>query len=401
MKEIFGTRLRVLVRTLLFSQSDKSTKRKNRRIPFQFSIIPKPLGMGFDMTIDGLSTPALVLDINLLKANAEAMRKLLEGTSLKLRPHYKSHKCAALAAWQMKLGAVGMTCAKLGEAEDLCDAGIEDILIANQISDPVKIHRLADLAGNCRLTVCVDNAENIDRLSAAASASRTILHCLVEYDIGMGRCGVVTQEEVLTLTKQIMDSRNLVFDGIQAYAGHVSHVEDGKLRKRMTAENHEKLRSLLKYLEKEGIDVHTVSGGSTGTAEIKATEGLYTELQAGSYLFMDAVYRKLSLPFVNSLFLLTSVVSRREGLTVVDAGVKTCGIDQGMPVPLNGTAVEIVASEEHFQLHSYTGSENVGEKLLLIPSHCCSTVNLHDKIYLVDGNKVLYRLPITGRCIGR
>ena len=137
------------------------------------------------------------------------------------------------------------------------------------------------------------------------------------------------------------------------------------------------------------------------TAEIKALEGLYTELQAGSYLFMDATYRNLSLPFKNSLFILTTVVSCREGLTVVDAGVKTCGIDQGMPAPINGEVGEIVASEEHFQLHDYTIKTNVGEKMLLVPAHCCSTVNLHDKIYLIDGDKVIARIPVTARGIGR
>ena len=155
------------------------------------------------------------------------------------------------------------------------------------------------------------------------------------------------------------------------------------------------------YLEENGIRVKTVSGGSTGTAQIKAAEGLYTELQAGSYLFMDSTYRTLSLPFENSLFLLTTVVSQRNGLTVVDAGVKTCGIDQGMPALAEGHAEHIVASEEHFQIHGYSAEKAVGDKLRLIPGHCCSTMNLHDKLYLVDGEKVVDRIPITARKIGR
>ena len=163
------------------------------------------------MKISGLSTPALIVDVNILKANAEKMKALLASSNLRLRPHYKSHKCAALAKWQIRQGAIGMTCAKLSEAEDLCDAGIEDILIANQIVDPVKIRRLADLAGNCRLTVCVDSIANIDALSAAAANSGTTIYCLVEYDIGMERCGVVTKEEGLTLAKHIQACDNLVF----------------------------------------------------------------------------------------------------------------------------------------------------------------------------------------------
>ncbi len=353
------------------------------------------------MKVSGLSTPALVLDVNILKANMDAMKNLLKGSTLKLRPHYKSHKCAQIAKWQIENGAIGMTCAKLSEAEDLCDAGIEDILIANQIVSPEKIRRLGDLANNCRLTVCVDNIENVNALSVAAKNSGSIIYCLVEFDIGMNRCGVTKKDEVLALIKHISKCDNLVFEGLQAYAGHVSHVEDISARKEMTSANYDKLKELLSYLKENNVEVKTVSGGSTGTAEIKAVEGLYTELQAGSYLFMDATYRNLSLPFKNSLFILTTVVSKRDGLTVVDAGVKTCGVDQGMPALYDGTATEIVASEEHFQLHNYTKNVNVGEKMLLVPAHCCSTVNLHDKIYVVDNNKVIDRILITAKGIGR
>lgn len=329
------------------------------------------------------------------------MDRILENSTLKLRPHYKSHKCAALAKWQIKNGAIGMTCAKLSEAEDLCDIGIGDILIANQVVDPAKVRKLADLARNCRLTVCVDDTENISALSLAAKNCGSVIHCLIEYDIGMERCGVTKKEEVLGLVKHILSCDNLVFDGLQAYAGHISHIEDINTRKKMTAGNYNKLKELISYLKDNGIEVKTVSGGSTGTSEIKAAEGLYTELQAGSYLFMDSTYRSLSLPFKNSLFVLTTVVSKREGLTVVDAGVKTCGVDQGMPALYNGQAGEIVASEEHFQLHNYTEKCEVGEKIRLIPAHCCSTVNLHDKIYLVDGDEVVDRILVTAKGIGR
>lgn len=353
------------------------------------------------MKISGLNTPALIVDVNILKENMEAMKNLLANTSLSLRPHYKSHKCASIAKWQIENGAVGMTCAKVSEAEDLCDTGIEDILIANQIVDPQKVRRVAELACNCRLTVCVDNIDNINLLNASAKECGSTVHCLIEYDIGMQRCGVIKKEEVLALAKHILSCENLAFDGLQVYAGHISHVEDIDTRKKMTGENYKKIKELISYLNDNGIKVETVSGGSTGTAEIKAVEGLYTELQAGSYLFMDATYRTLDLPFKNSLFLLTTVVSSREGLTVVDAGVKTCGVDQGMPHTYVGETSEIVASEEHFQLHNYTEETKVGDKMLLIPAHCCSTVNLHDKIYLVDGDKVVDRISVTARGIGR
>lgn len=353
------------------------------------------------MLVERLETPALIVEEKTFLKNAETMKKLLEGTSLTLRPHYKSHKCAAIARMQVKNGAKGMTCAKLSEALDLADAGIEDILIANQIVEPRKISRLAQLAGDCRLTVCVDDTENIAALSRAAKEAGTIIHCLIEFDIGMERCGVTEIADVLKLAECIGSKSHLRFDGIQAYAGHISHVVDLAERKTMTDANYKKLRELLATLDSKGMHAETVSGGSTGTAQIKAAEGLYTELQAGSYLFMDATYATLGLPFENSLFVLSSVVSRRGDLTVVDAGVKTCGVDQGMPVVRGGEVREIVASEEHFQLHGLSTPAQRGDKLLLIPGHCCSTINLHDKLYFVDDGRVVDRIAVSGRGYGK
>lgn len=353
------------------------------------------------MQYERIETPALIVDGEILDRNIEAMKKILEGTKLGLRPHYKSHKCSALAKLQMENGAVGMTCAKMCELEDLVDSGVEDVLVANQITDKRKISRLAQLALDCRITVCVDSEENVCDLSDAAVFSGSVIHCLVEYDIGMERCGVTEEEDVLRLAKSIIAAPNLEFEGLQAYAGHISHVVDKKEREQMTKANYQKLKQLIGKLQINGIEVKTVSGGSTGTAEIKAMEGIYTELQAGSYLFMDNTYRDLKLPFENSLFVLSRVVSTRDGLAVLDAGVKTCGVDQGMPGIVGCTAGEIVASEEHFQIHDPSVQLNVGDVVKLVPGHCCSTVNLHDKIYLIKNGKVADRLFVTARGCGR
>ena len=149
--------------------------------------------------------------MKILFENIQAMNTLLEGKNVKLRPHYKSHKCDYLAHLQIQNGAKGMTCAKLSEAIDLADTGIEDILIANQIVDAKKIRRLADLAGDCRLTVCVDDIDNIKMLSDAAVIAGNTIYCLVEYEIGMKRCGVTSKEEVLELAELIGKSKNLSF----------------------------------------------------------------------------------------------------------------------------------------------------------------------------------------------
>ncbi len=353
------------------------------------------------MNINNLETPALVLDAKTFSENIEAMKEILAGSTLKLRPHYKSHKCSLLAHLQIKDGAKGMTCAKLSEAIDLADSGIEDILIANQITDDKKIRRLADLAGDCHLTVCVDNIINVEKLAEAARNAGNVIYCYIEFEIGMERCGVKTKEEVLFLAKAISEKTHLRYAGIQAYAGHISHEVSEEERKKLTLENAGKIKELVSFLKENGIETENISGGSTGTAMIKAKDSLYTELQAGSYLFMDATYKDLNLPFKNSLFVLTTVVSKNNGLTVVDAGVKTCGVDQGMPEIVGNKAEKIVASEEHFQLHGLKEKVAIGDKMLLIPGHCCSTVNLHDKIYIMADGKIVDRIIITGKGTGR
>lgn len=349
------------------------------------------------MRIEDIETPALIIDEGILKENMKRMEALLSGGTLALRPHYKSHKCADLALRQIRAGAKGMTCAKLSEAEDLADAGVEDILIANQITDPAKCARAARLAGICRLTVCVDSVENIRALSREAVHAHTVIHCYIEYDIGMRRCGVATHEEVLALAKEIENAEGLSFDGIQAYAGHISHEADTESRRAFVEQNGKDLRALLAKLKEAGTPAKELSGGSTGTSREKREEGLYTELQAGSYLFMDATYRALDVPFENSLFILSSVVSVSERRAVVDAGVKSCGMDQGAPAPLGFSVREIGVNEEHFVLWEPSVSLSLGERVRLIPGHCCSTVNLYDKIYLVENGTVTGRLFVTAR----
>ena len=181
------------------------------------------------MNINNIPTPALIVDKAIFDRNAKKMSELLSSSSLSLRPHYKSHKCPAIARLQMQHGAAGITCAKLGEALDLCEAGISNIVIANQIVQQEKLPVLAALSTRCRLTVCADHAENVLALERAVAEVDGKLHVLVEYDVGMGRCGVSTAREVLALGKRIEAQPHLVFEGIQAYAGHLSHEEVYKI----------------------------------------------------------------------------------------------------------------------------------------------------------------------------
>ena len=354
------------------------------------------------MKIFEIETPAVIVDFDVMRANSDKMMSAINASKAKLRPHFKSHKCTEIVKFQMANGAKGVTCAKLSEAEVLVRSGAtNDILIANQIVEPSKIARLAELAKECALTVCVDDADNVRALSTAAVNAGATIGVLIEYEIGMQRCGVLNEEEFYALYEVIASCPALVFRGIQAYAGHNSHEVDEKTRLAVTEANNARLTSLIDYLNSKGVKVEIVSGASTGTAMIKMNGGIYNEIQAGSYLFLDDCYNKLGLSFENSLFVLTTVVSVKDGLAVVDAGVKTVGVDQGLPTFKGITCTEIVASEEHFQLHNPDKKLKIGDKILLVPGHCCSTNNLHDKIYAVSGEDVVAVWSVDGRGIGR
>lgn len=357
------------------------------------------------MRITELETPSLVVDREKLDANFEAVDALLRDTCVRMRPHYKSHKCSMLAHEQMEAGAVGMTCAKLSEAEDLVYSGIGDILIANQIVELTKITRLAELAKKCRLTVCVDSEENAEMLSQAAVNANSTICCLVEYEIGMRRCGVTTVEEYVRLATKISALPNLQYMGVQAYAGYASHIVSAQERKTVTEANLNKVRELVNCLKNNGLNVQIVSGASTGTCGIVALSDVYTEMQAGSYLFMDSTYNKLGLPFVNSLFVLSTVISKREGIAILDVGAKGLGTDQNLPeiVKTDGTPVtgEFVLNEEHLKVYNASAELRIGEKVFVIPGHCCTTVNLYNELYFFKGDRIVNRYAITARGCSR
>ncbi len=348
------------------------------------------------MLVSQLETPALVIDLDVLVRNQKRIMDLLRPLGVALRPHYKSHKSTAIAHMQVELGAKGITCAKLSEAEDLILSGIQDVLIANQVVEPAKIMRLGYLAGCCKLSVCVDTLENIAALEAAAAAFGNKLHCLVEYEVGMRRCGVATPEEALALAQAILAAPHLSFMGIQAYAGQLSHEEDFSVRSREAARIEARLSELLAFLRAHGVEVQEVSGASTGTAELRRAGTVYTEVQAGTYLFMDAAYDRVGAGFAHSLTLLSTVVSADSGRIVCDAGLKTLGVDQGKPVFPNFPNAEVDMSEEHCT--AYCSNQcRVGEKLSLIPGHCCTTINLFDALYLARDGHVVDRIPVTSR----
>lgn len=344
-----------------------------------------------------IKTPALMLDMDVFERNMRRMREFTESIGVKLRPHYKSHKSPDIAHIQVKNGAIGMCCAKLDEAEDLILAGIEDVLIANQVVEPGKIAKLADLARCCRLAVCVDHAANIRNLEAAAALIGSRIHCLVEFDIGMNRCGVHSHEEFLALARLIDECPHLEFMGIQAYAGQLSHEEDFAKRRDASEKVERDLAALKKFVESNGLAVPEVSGVSTGTTLFRPQGTVYTELQAGSYIFMDAAYNALELPFENALFALVTVMSISNGEIINDCGLKAMSVDQRPPKLRELPEVTLNFSEEHSQFTGKAADYKIGDRLHIIPSHCCTTVNLYDHIYFVRQGKVENRVRVFSR----
>lgn len=351
------------------------------------------------MMKEQIETPALLIDLDILDWNIRTMADYMKGKKAKLRPHFKTDKCPTISHLQIAAGAKGITCAKLSEAEVLATAGIQDILIANQVVDPVKVFRLACLAqGSSKITVVVDNPENIDSLAEAVVKVGSTIHVLVEVDVGMKRCGVNTPEEVLYLAKKIVGAKGLVFEGIQAYEGHLGHIPDADARRRGVGQMIAKVERIKRALEENGIPVNQISGGGTGTYNITGDNTLWTEIQAGSYLFMDTEYDELGLTFQNALSVLTMVIHKRPGVAITDAGLKVCSTDGGLPALKNCRGVTLQRLHEEHGLLTDEGDQlTCLQKIEYIPSHCCTTVNLHDRYYCIRNGLLKAIWPIAGR----
>jgi D-serine deaminase-like pyridoxal phosphate-dependent protein len=347
-----------------------------------------------------IETPALVIDLDILAKNIHKMASYMENKRAKLRPHFKTYKCPAISHMQIAAGANGITCAKLSEAEVLVAAGIRDVLIANQVVDPVKINRLAALANSdAKITVAVDSERNIEDLSRAADFYGSTLYILLEVDVGMGRCGINTKEEALLLAEKTVRSQSLSFEGIQAYEGHLQFIPDFEKRRRGVEAMVEKVGSIKEHLESRGIPVKEISGAGTGTYNITGDNTIWTEIQAGSYIFMDTAYNKVGLEFENALTILTTVMHKRPGFAVCDAGMKVCSVDHGLP-EIKGfpkCSIHDGLSEEHGTIADPDDELDYLQKIEYIPSHCCTTVNLHDRYFCVRNGKLEAVWWITGR----
>lgn len=355
-------------------------------------IISKPLA-----TVD---TPALLLDLDALQHNIRTMASFFATRSCRLRPHFKSHKCTQIARMQMDAGAVGMTCAKLGEAEVLADAGIQDILIANEIVGPLKIERLVALCARANPMVAVDSADNIRMLSAHAATAGVTLRVLVEVDIGMGRCGVAPGQPAADLAALVASLPGLKFEGLQGYEGHCVDLRDDAERVRQTRAAIELLVNTRRHVERAGLAVRIVSGGGTGSYDINGNTDGIDEVQAGSYAAMDWWYTDIRPEFKQAMSILTTVVSRtKPRIAIIDVGRKGVGAEWGPPRlknPADGRVLSYT-SEEHMTIELAAGREMaVGGRMEIIPSHGCTTSNLYREFVVHKDGVVVATWPIEG-----
>lgn len=340
--------------------------------------------------VAAIATPSLVIDLDAFERNLERMAAFARERGMRLRPHAKTHKCAEIAKRQVAAGAAGVCVQKLSEAQALAGAGVADLYISNEIVDAAKLAELASLAGRATLALAVDSALGVDRLAAALKAAGTMVDVFVEVDVGHGRCGV-PPTAAAALAHQVV-SHGLHFAGLQAYHGRAQHLRTPAERESAIRHAVSLARAAQAGVTSAGIACPLVTGAGTGTFVHEAASGLYGELQAGSYVFMDRDYAdNHATPhapgFEHALFVKSQVMSAGTSHVVVDAGHKSHAIDSGPP-RVRGLELEFVnGGDEHgiLRRHGTTPLPALGETVWLIPGHCDPTVNLHDHYVAVRG----------------
>jgi D-serine deaminase-like pyridoxal phosphate-dependent protein len=349
-----------------------------------------------------LDTPALVVDLPTMERNIVRMTERILGHGVHWRPHTKGQKVPAIAHRLIRAGAIGVTCAKLGEAEVMAAAGIQDILIANQIVGPEKIARLVNLRQQCDVIVAVDSAENVAELSAAASAKGVELRVVVEVDVGMHRCGVPTPDAAVALARQVADSPGLKFAGVEGWEAPCTGVKDPAEKRACVEQAIALLLDAARRCRAAGLPVEIVSCGGTGTYWITATIPGVTEIQAGGGIFCDVLYQEnYGLDHELALTMMTTVISRPAPTRIiVDAGKKTYSSDGAIPRALGVEGVISTGlSAEHtkLELSVPNTSLKVGDRLEFVVGYSDTTMHLHDELFGVRDNVVETAWPILGR----
>lgn len=357
-----------------------------------------------------LNTPALVLDLDALDRNIAAMAALVAAHGVGLRPHAKTHKSVDIARRQIDAGALGLCCAKIGEAEVLADGGIGGLLITSPVAAPAAIERLAALAGRSPgLMAVVDHADVAQAIDRALAAAGTMLDVIIDIDPGLRRTGVPSADHAVALARVIAASSRLRYRGVQFYCGAQQHIASFADRRAAIEERTGYLEAVVAELTDAGFAPEIVSGSGTGTHRIDLALGVFTELQAGSYVFMDAQYLACDLadapapPFETALGVDARVVSANHaGLVTIDTGFKSLSADGGDVIVRSGTPGDarfVFMGDEHGALIAPGVGDALqpGDSVTLTVPHCDPTVNLYDTYHVVRGDTLIDLWPVSAR----
>lgn len=361
-----------------------------------------------------LDTPALLVYASRLASNIERMQELAGGFGVRLRPHTKTHKSPRIARWQVEAGAAGITVAKLGEAEVMADAGLDDILIANQVIGEEKMRRLASLAARVRLALLVDSDEGVRQADAAAGRAGAAIDVLVEVDTGKGRCGLADVGEIAKIADLVAARPHLGLRGIETHEGHVAGGEGPDAMRDLAVEAGSRAVQIAEELRSRGHEVREISVGSTPAAPYTAAVKGITEIRPGTYVFNDVNQMAIGQATTDDccLRVLATVISRPAAdRAVLDAGSKSLFSEPvrnkfAWPdysgyghLPAHRGARIASLSEEHAVVHVPGGMEfpAVGSKVEVIPNHVCPAVNLHEVLHVVEGDEVVDSWPVAAR----
>jgi D-serine deaminase-like pyridoxal phosphate-dependent protein len=356
-------------------------------------------------------TPGLVCDVDLLEANVARMAGWAADAGIALRPHVKTHKSAFVARMQLEHGAVGLSCAKVAEAEAVVDRLTADgwtesvsVLITSPSAGPTSAARVVALADRCDPIVVVDHPDGVDELVAAAPRDSQV-DVLCDVDTGMGRSGVTGPDQARVIADRVARHPGLRFAGVQGYGGHLQHLRGRGDRQDATRKANERLGAVIEALEGDGHRVALRTGGGTGTSGIDMELGLLNEIQPGSYVFMDRQYRDalggdLEGRFDHSLTIATTVVSANHSdFVTVDAGLKAMATDAGMPTVVGHDDIgyHFFGDEHGLVTLGATVRFRRGDRIELVPPHCDPTVDRYDLVWLVRGDTVVGAAAVDAR----
>jgi D-serine deaminase-like pyridoxal phosphate-dependent protein len=351
-----------------------------------------------------LPTPALLVELAVVRDNIGEMATRMDTVPAALRPHAKIHKSPVLGRMQMEAGAIGLTTATVWEASAMVEAGLDDILVANQVVGPAKAAELARLAGLARITVLAESDANADELAEAARDAGSEIGVLVELDVGLHRSGVRSVEDAVALAERVERAPGLRLLGPFGYEGHCMLEPDRALRIEKAQAANAELIALADEFDGRGLSTEIVAAGGLGTWDITGANPRITEIHAGSYIFMDAFHRRLVPGFEPALTVLSTIISRTGEMAVVDCGRKAIGIDRAVP-ELVGTRGEVrfehgehFIHEEHIALMLEDEPQlTVGDTVRLMPGYAPTTVNLYDCYFVVEDDVITDVWPVRGR----